>query len=158
MSGATRLMAGLILIAVPTIEFGGSFLLRSLSDASSGYMDNALRQNFFRAGHAHAGVITLLALICQVLVDAAVLRPAVQWLVRVGVPFGGILMSAGFFTAMHSPTAQTPGPTVALVYVGALLLAVSVVTLGVGLIRRQPPQAVDGRQSRTGDPLLRVSG
>lgn len=138
MSGTTRLMAGLIIIAVPTIEFGGSFLLRSLMDASSGYMDNALRQNFFRAGHAHAGVITLLALVCQILVDTAVLLPVLQWLVRIGVPLGGILMSAGFFTSMSAPTTQAPGPTVNLIYVGALLVGVSVVTLGVGLIRKTP--------------------
>ncbi len=144
MSRATRLMAGLILLAVPTIEAGGSFLLRSLIDENSGYMDNALRQNFFRAGHAHAGVITLLALVCQILVDAAVLIPQLQWFVRVGVPVGGILMSAGFFTSMYSPTAETPGPIMTLIYVGALLVAVSVVTLGIGLIRKSPAQALHG--------------
>jgi hypothetical protein len=30
-----------------------------------------LGQNFFRAGHARAAVILLLALICQILADAA---------------------------------------------------------------------------------------
>ncbi|PYN87838.1 MAG: hypothetical protein DMD87_12660 [Candidatus Rokuibacteriota bacterium] len=58
MSRATRLMAGLILVLVPTIELGGSYLLAALIDRDSGYMTNALRQNFFRAGHAHAGVLT----------------------------------------------------------------------------------------------------
>jgi hypothetical protein len=73
----------------------------------------------------------------QLLVDAAVLVPALQWLVRIGIPVvGGILMSAGFFTSMYPPTTQAPRPTVNLVYVGAMLLAVSVVTLGVG--RRKP--------------------
>jgi hypothetical protein len=143
-------MAGLILVAVPTIEFGGSFLLRALTDESSGYMDNALRQNFFRAGHAHAGVVTILALLCQILVDAAALPRGLQWLVRAGVPLGGILMSAGFFTSMYSPAAAAPGPTLALVYVGAALLAVSVVTLGIGLMRK--PSPADRRQT-AGGPL-----
>jgi hypothetical protein len=139
MSGATRFMAGLTLIAVPTIEFGGLFLLTSLVDRDSGYMANALRQNFFRAGHAHAGVITVLSLVCQLLVDAAVLPRALQWLVRIGVPLAGISMSAGFFTSMGPPNATAPGPTVALVYLGGALLAVSVLCLGVGLIRRPSP-------------------
>jgi hypothetical protein len=39
--------------------------LTSLVDKSSGYMDNPLRQNFFRAGHAHAGVIVILSLVCH---------------------------------------------------------------------------------------------
>lgn len=138
MSAATRFMAGLILIAVPTIEFGGTFLLSSLVDRESGYMANALRQNFFRAGHAHAGVITILSLVCQMLVDGALISAGWQWLVRVGMPLSGILMSAGFFVSMLSPTATSPAPTIALIYVGAALLAVSALTLGVGLLRRRP--------------------
>ena len=137
MSHASRFMAGLILIAVPTIEFGGLFLLTALMDRSSGYAANALRQDFFRAGHAHAGVITLLSLICQPLVDVATLRPALGWLVRAGVPLAGILMSAGFFVSMFAPTAAAPNAMVGLVHVGAALLAAGVLTLGVGLLRRR---------------------
>ena len=138
MSRATRVMAGLILISIPTIAFGGYFLLTSLMDKSSGYAANALRQDFFRAGHAHAGVITLLSLICQLLVDAAALPTALQWLARLGVPLAGILLSAGFFTSMLPPTALAPGPAVVLIYLGAALLVVSVLTLGIGLLRPRP--------------------
>ncbi len=73
MTREARMMAGVILITVPTIQYGGYFLLTSLLNRSSHYMDNALRQNFFRAGHAHAGVIVILSLVCQVLADAATL-------------------------------------------------------------------------------------
>ncbi len=138
MSRATRVMAGLILISIPTIAFGGYFLLTSLIDKSSGYAANALRQDFFRAGHAHAGVITLLSLVCQLLVDAAALSPALQWLARLGVPIAGILLSAGFFLSMLPPAAVAPGPAVVLIYLGAPLLVVSVLTLGIGLLRSRP--------------------
>jgi hypothetical protein len=47
----SRLMSGIILITVPTIQYGGYFLLTSLMNKGSGYMDNPLRQNFSRAGH-----------------------------------------------------------------------------------------------------------
>lgn len=70
MTREARLMSGIILITVPTIQYGGYFLLTSLMNKNSGYMDNPLRQNFFRAGHAHAGVIVLLSLICQMLADS----------------------------------------------------------------------------------------
>jgi len=60
MSNATKLMAGIILLTVPTIQYGGYILLTQLKDKTSGYMSNPLRQNFFRAGHAHAGVIVIL--------------------------------------------------------------------------------------------------
>jgi Ni,Fe-hydrogenase I cytochrome b subunit len=59
-------MSGIILITVPTIQYGGYFLLTSLINRSSEYLDNSLRQNFFRVGHAHAGVIVLLSLILRV--------------------------------------------------------------------------------------------
>jgi hypothetical protein len=135
MSRTTRLMAGLTLVLVPTIQLGGSFLLASLIDRESGYMANALRQSFFRAGHAHAGVLTILSLLGQILVDAARLSRAMQWLVRIGMPVSGILISAGFFVSMLAPTATEPSRAIALVYAGAALLAVSVLSLGIGLLR-----------------------
>src|SRR5262245_65376275 len=97
MTREARLISGIILITVPTIQYGGYFLLTSLMNKGSGYMDNALRQNFFRAGHAHAGVIVILSLICQVLADGAVLPAPVLWAIRLGVPLSAILISAGFF-------------------------------------------------------------
>ncbi len=135
MTREAKLMSGIILITVPSIQYGGYFLLTSLMNKSSGYMDNPLRQNFFRAGHAHAGVIVILSLVCQVLADAALLPDSVTWLVRVGVPLAAILIPLGFFLSMTSPTATQPNGTVGLIYVGAVVLAASVLTLGVGLVR-----------------------
>jgi len=113
MTREARTMAGVILITVPTIQYGGYFLLSSLRDRTSQYMDNALRQNFFRAGHAHAGVIVILSLVCQVLADAAVLPASLLWLVRIGVPLSAILISAGVFLSMPSPAATQPNGLVA---------------------------------------------
>jgi len=135
MTREARLMCGLILITVPTVQYGGYFLLTSLMNKNSGYMENPLRQNFFRAGHAHAGVIVLLSLICQVLADAAVLPPAVLWFVRIGIPLAAILISSGFFFSVLPPNATQAGGAVYLIYAGALILAVGVVTLGIGLLR-----------------------
>jgi hypothetical protein len=72
-SNTTRLLCGLTLITVPTIKIGGAFVLRMLRSRDPGYVDNPLRQDLFRAGHAHAGVIVILSLICQSLVDTVVL-------------------------------------------------------------------------------------
>jgi Ni,Fe-hydrogenase I cytochrome b subunit len=76
MTREAKIMAGVILLTIPTIQYGGYFLLTSLKDPNSHYMDNALRQNFFRAGHAHAGVFVILALVCQILADNAALSPS----------------------------------------------------------------------------------
>jgi hypothetical protein len=135
MSPETRMIAGVILITVPTIQYGGYFLLTSIINKGSGYMDNPLRQNFFRAGHAHAGVIVILSLICEMLADAAFLPAPLLWFARVGVPLSAILISGGFFFSVAPPKADRPNGAIALIYIGALILAVSVVILGVGLIR-----------------------
>jgi hypothetical protein len=135
MTGEARLMCGIILITVPTIQYGGYFLLTSLMDKASGYMANPLRQNFFRAGHAHAGVIVILSLICQMLADAAVLPGPLLWFVRVGMPLSAILISAGFFFSVLPPTTAQANGAVSLIYVGAVILACGAVSLGVGLLR-----------------------
>jgi hypothetical protein len=135
MTREARLLSGIILITVPTIQHGGYFLLTSLMHKSSGYMDNPLRHNFFRAGHAHAGVIVILSLVCQMLADAAVVPSPLVWFVRIGVPLSAILISAGFFFSMLPPTATQPSGAVSLIYIGAVILAISVLTLAIGLIR-----------------------
>jgi hypothetical protein len=135
MTREAKLMSGLTLIVVPTIQYGGYFLLTSLMNKNSGYMDNPLRQNFFRAGHAHAGVIVLLSLVCQMLADSAALPISLLWFVRVGVPLAAILISGGFFFSVLPPTATQPNGAVSLIYLGALVLAVAVVSLGIGLLK-----------------------
>jgi len=140
MSRAARTMAGLILILVPTIQYGGYFLLKSLMNPASHYMDNPLRQNLERAGHAHAGVIILLSLIVQFLADHAALPGVLTWLVRLGAPLSAMLLSAGFFlSVIGGPGVTHPNGFIALVYAGAFLLALTVITLAVGLLRPKAP-------------------
>ena len=62
MSSESRRVAGIILVVLPTVLYGGFSLLMFLIDPASGYMENPLRQNLFRAGHAHAGVLLVLSL------------------------------------------------------------------------------------------------
>jgi hypothetical protein len=49
----------------------------------------------------------------------------------------GILLSAGFFTSMPAPAAAAPNGMIALIYAGTALLAVSVLALGIGLLRKR---------------------
>jgi hypothetical protein len=135
MTKESSVMSGIILITVPSIQYGGYFLLTSLMDRTSGYMDNPLRQDFFRAGHAHAGVIVILSLICQILADSAALPGWLLWITRVGIPAAAILLPLGFFLSVASPSSVAPNRAVLLIYIGAVILAFSIVTLGIGLLR-----------------------
>lgn len=134
-SNTTKMLSGIILITVPTIEYGGSFLLGMLRRAESGYVDNGLRHDLFRAGHAHAGVMVLLSLICQLLADVVILPSWLIWLGRLGAPCAAIMMPLGFFVSAASPRVTQPTRMVYVVYIGALILAVAVLVLGIGLIR-----------------------
>src|SRR5215813_7026902 len=138
MTREARLMSGIILITVPTIQYGGYFLLTSLINKASGYMENPLRQNFFRAGHAHAGVIVILSLVCQIFVDSAVLPAPLVCFVRIGVPLSAIRISAGFFISMLPPAAAEPSGAIGLIYAGAVILGIAVITLAIGLFRVSP--------------------
>jgi hypothetical protein len=77
----------------------------------------------------------ILSLICQVLADEAALPSWLLWTVRIGVPLAAILISSGFFFSMLPPTATEASGAVFLIYAGAVILALTVVTLGVGLLR-----------------------
>lgn len=69
MNRDARLMVGILLITVPTIQYGGYFLLRLFSGQMSRTKPSPLQISFFRAGHAHAGVLVILSLVCQLLVN-----------------------------------------------------------------------------------------
>jgi hypothetical protein len=136
------MLAGIILIVVPSVMYGGLSILGLLTGNAPGYTDNPLRHDLWRAGHAHAGVYLVLSLVMLRYVDEAVLSPTWKWLARVGAPIAAILIPAAFFLSVASPTAREPNGLINLAYVGALFLAGAVLSLGVGLIRaaRQMPR------------------
>ena len=134
MSDASRIIAAILLIAVPTVEFGGLALLGMLTRRTPGYLDNPLRQNMFRAGHAHAGVWLVFALVALLWVDQTDLAEPLKWVVRLAFAVAPILMPLGFFLSVTRPDAQRPSGVVVLVYVAGLALAVGALTLGVGLL------------------------
>ncbi|NLR80499.1 hypothetical protein [Chitinophaga eiseniae] len=134
MTASARLMCGLILITVPTIEFGGYFLLKVISGKMSRLSLTPFQQGMFRAGHAHAGVLLLLSLICQPLADEASLGAGLIWLVRIGVPVSTLLISGGFFAAAAGKARTAPNQWIGILYTGVLLLAICVLTLGIGLL------------------------
>ena len=135
MSRQSRMLAGVLLVTVPTVMFGGLTLLSFLVGRAHGYVDNPLRQDLWRAGHAHAGVYLLLSLIMLRYVDEAALSASWKWVARLGAPIAAILVPAAFFLSTLSPTSTSASSLVNLAYPGAAALALSVLTLGVGLIR-----------------------
>jgi hypothetical protein len=142
MSLASRRLAGILLIVIPTVVFGGTSLLTMLI-ADPAYQANPLRQDLWRAGHAHAGVLLLLSLIALRYVDEAVLGPRARSVARHAIPAAAILLPAAFFGSVLSPDATEPNALIYLAYVGAVSLVVGVLTLGIGLVRSPASSRVD---------------
>jgi hypothetical protein len=140
MTQESRRMAGIVLLILPSVMYGGVSILRILIGDPT-YMENQLRQDLWRAGHAHAGVWLILALVALRYVDEANLSNAMKWLVRGAIPAAAILVPAAFFLSVASPDATAPNALIHLAYVGAALLAVGVLVLGIGLIRRPAPRS-----------------
>ncbi|MGB7212353.1 MAG: hypothetical protein WBC97_06945 [Gemmatimonadales bacterium] len=141
MSRESRMTAGILLVVLPTVMYGGLSLLMLLVGRTPGYVDNPLRHDLWRAGHAHAGVYLVLSLVMLRYVDEASLSPFWRWIARTGAPIAAILIPAGFFLSVASPGATAPNVLMDLAYVGALFLAAAVLALGVGLIRSARQQA-----------------
>lgn len=136
LSAQTKMIDGILLITVPSIQYGGTYLLQLLRDRDKTYLDNPLRQGLFRAGHAHAGVLVILSLICEVLADAVAPAPDwAIWIARLGTPIAAVLIPVGFFLSVASPAASRPNGWIRFTWIGVITLALSVLSLGVLLIR-----------------------
>ena len=135
MSRESRMAAGILLVVLPSVMYGGLSLLMFLTQGAPGFVDNPLRHDMWRAGHAHAGVYLVLSLVILRYVDEALLPPFWKWIARIGAPIAAILIPAAFFLSVASPSAREPNGLLNLAYIGAVFLAAAVLSLGIGLIR-----------------------
>jgi hypothetical protein len=118
-------------LKIVAVEYGGWFMLRVVRGKQPA---TPFQQAFFRAGHAHAGVLLVLALVGQVLADAAHLSGVLAFFARSGIWAAAILMSAGFFLSAAGKGITTPNRFIVLLYAGMVSLALGVVSLGIGLL------------------------
>jgi hypothetical protein len=133
MSPEARFMCGLTLILVPTIVYGGLTVLGIITGRTMGVpapRDLAPQQvAFYRAGHAHAGVLSILSLFLQIALDYSALPTVWLWPLRIGALAAALLVSGGFFAAAHLRALR------GLLYLGAAILAAVTLTTGLGLLR-----------------------
>ncbi len=131
MSDESRILAGILLLSLVTVETGGLYLVKLVRGAAAA---TPFQLAFARAGHAHAGVLLILALVCQLLADSTGLSGAWDWLGRSGVAVAALLMPAGFFFSSMGAGREQPNRVIALVFTGAVVLAAGLSALGIGLL------------------------
>lgn len=131
MSDEARVLAGILMLSLVTVETGGLYLVKLWRDSGGA---TPFQIGFARAGHAHAGVLLIVGLIGLLYVDATGLSGGWAWLARSGAPVAAILIPAGFFAASAGRGRERPNGLIALVYAGAAALAAGLTTLGIGLL------------------------
>ena len=131
MSDESRVLAGILLLALVTVETGGLYMVKLVRGKAQA---TPFQLAFARAGHAHAGVLLILALVCQLMADAAELTGLWNWLARSGVAVAALLMPGGFFFSSMGRGRERPNGLIALLFAGAVVLALGLGSLGVGLL------------------------
>lgn len=130
-SDSSRTTAGILLLTIVLVEWGGLFMLRVIQRRHAA---TPFQMTFFRAGHAHAGVLVTLSLATQVFVDAAGLVGPVGTIARSGIPVAAILVPSGFFLSAWGTGVTAPNRLIALTYAGVVSLGAGAVVLGLGLL------------------------
>lgn len=130
MSPVISIVSGATILTVLGIMFGGTFLLRV---STQNLPFNGLQKAFFRAGHAHAGVLVTLGLVCALVQGAAAVPPLGQWF-SVGVLASAILIPAGFFLSVTGTDPQRPGRAMALLWAGVVVLGIGLIGAGISVI------------------------
>jgi hypothetical protein len=131
LSANARKTAGVLLLSIIAIEWGGWAMLRIVRGQ---HPTTDFQRSFARAGHAHAGVLVTLALVCQILADAARLAGPRAFMARNGVAAAAILFPLGFFLSSAGRGTTAPNRLIWFLYVGVVALGLGVLTLGFGLI------------------------
>lgn len=134
MTADTRMLSGIIIITVPSVVYGGYFLLQVLSGKQEKLELTPFQKAMFRAGHAHAGILILLSLIALLYVDETALSQTWKWITRVSLPLSAMLISGGFFGAAAGKQVNKPGKLIMFLYIGILSLVTGLITLGIGLV------------------------
>jgi hypothetical protein len=131
LSSDARTTAGILLLTILAVEYGGLVMLRIVRGRQPA---TDFHRSFARAGHAHAGMFVVFALLAQILADAADLDGIWNVIARNGIWAAAILFPAGFFLSSAGRGAMQPNRLIVLVYLGAGCLTAGVLTLGIGLL------------------------
>lgn len=132
---ATRLFSIVSLIALPTVMYGGYALRRMME---GGEELTEFRRTYFRAGHAHAGVLQVLALVYYQFLAETTVADGLKWLACIVLVVGILAQSGGFFVHMALGRPGAPSVGTLVTTVGAALIAAALLFLAYALIAEYP--------------------
>ncbi|TVT45267.1 hypothetical protein FNH05_20660 [Amycolatopsis rhizosphaerae] len=124
-TGPVQLFTVIALVSLPTVMFGGYSLLGLLRKGKL----TETQRGFFRAGHAHAGVLLVLALLTLQLLGHGGLGTTARWITCFLLLFGVLGQSGGLFLHLLPRRGLAHGVTAG----GGLLLAVAMLMTAYGV-------------------------
>jgi hypothetical protein len=127
----TTLLPIVSLLSPVSVEYGGWSLLGFLT--GRGQLGE-FREQFFRAGHAHAGVLLVLSLVYFLYLGRTGYSTGVQWIAGLLLLAGIIAQSGGFFLHMGLGRKNRSSLGTVVTRTGALLIAAALVMLAIGLL------------------------
>jgi hypothetical protein len=126
MHGPTQLFTVIALVSLPTVMYGGYALMGVLRDRKLTEHQRAM----FRAGHAHAGVLLVLALVALQILSRTTLSDATLWVTCFLLLFGILAQSGGFFLHLIPDRGKLGGRVTS---VGAVFLAAGTLLTAYGV-------------------------
>ena len=126
-----RLWIILSWIALPTVMYGGYSLLRLINQREP---LTPFQTTWFRAGHAHAGVLLLMSLLYYVFLDQTTLAATTKQVGSLLMFVGILAQSGGFFVHMIVGHPNAPSIGTVITTAGAAFLASAVGILVYGLV------------------------
>lgn len=129
----TRLFPIIAVLSLIGVESGGYALLGLLTTKNPDIGPFGFR--FFRAGHAHAGVLLVLSLVYFLYLPQGEYSDGAEWIIGGILTTGIIGQSGGFFLHLARGSEGENSPGTILTRAGGLLLAAALVLLAIGLIR-----------------------
>jgi hypothetical protein len=127
----TTVLPVISLLLLISVEYGGWSLLGFLT--GRGQLGE-FREQFFRAGHAHAGVLLVLSLVYFLYLDRTGYSTGVQWLAGLLLLLGILAQSGGFFIHLGLGQKNRSSLGTIVTRTGALLLGAALIVLAIGLL------------------------
>jgi hypothetical protein len=134
LSGESRRLAGILLVVFPTVIYGGVSLLLFLSAGDPVTWKIPCVRICLGQARTRRSITRSIARWLRY-VDEAKLSSRWKAVVRSGIPSAAILLPAGFFLSIAPAEATAPNALIYLAFAGAVVLAIALITLGVGLVR-----------------------
>ena len=126
MHGPTQLFTVIALVSLPTVMYGGYALMGVMRERKLTEHQRAM----FRAGHAHAGVLLILALVALQILSRTTLSDTTLWITCFLLLFGILAQSGGFFLHLLPGKGRLGGRVTS---VGAVLLAAATLLTAYGV-------------------------